>query len=104
MVPAGDKAANMETFPGKLGHLVSQAKTACLGFQTSDLSLVLRAPMAAEISPNWTMLTNEDIDSTLTLFIQCTLTKDLFFLLIPQILYFCLNTLSTSTFFPLPSH
>lgn len=58
MVPAGDKAANTETVPGKLGHLVSQAKTACLGIQTSDLSLLLRALLAAEISLDWTILTN----------------------------------------------
>jgi len=31
MVPAGDEAVNTDTVPGKLGHLVSQAKTACLG-------------------------------------------------------------------------
>lgn len=66
----------MENVPGKLGHLVSQAKTACLGIQTSDLSFVLRAPLAAEISLNWTTLTNEDICSTCLLFIQCILTND----------------------------
>ena len=34
MVPAGDKAANFESVPGKLGHPVSLAKTTCLGIQT----------------------------------------------------------------------
>jgi len=52
MVPAGDKAANMETVPGKLGHPVSQAKTALFGSQTSDLPIMLRAPMATLISFN----------------------------------------------------
>lgn len=74
IVPAGDEAANMETVPGKLGHLVSQAKTACLVIQTSDLSFELGAPVAAEITLNWTTPTNEDIYSARRLFIQCTLT------------------------------
>lgn len=69
-----DKAANIGTVPGKLGHLVSQAKTACLVIQTSDLSFVLKAPVAAKITLNWTTPTNEDICSahkfTLASFIQ----------------------------------
>lgn len=58
-VPAGDEGTNMEAVPGKLGHLVSQAKTSRLRFQTPDLSLVLGAPLAAEISLNWTTLTKK---------------------------------------------
>lgn len=67
MVPARDKAANTETVPGKLGHLVSQAKRAFSDIQTSVLSLLLRALLASEISLHGTILTNEDVYCTLTI-------------------------------------
>lgn len=72
MVPAGDKAANVETVPGKLGHLVSYIEMISLGIQTSDLSIILkRAPLAAVTSLNWTSFTKKLQHSHIN---KCTLT------------------------------